>query len=140
MKKFPIILLVLITNLIFAQNIKNRYQSSQAQDTSVPPPPMVTFPAQFPGGNKLYLKTISENIDKTLFLDLQKTLRTTIILKVDVSGKVLNISTFSDNKIFDKEVKRAAEKANGNIIWEAGKNKSGENVIDIVKLPFKFSY
>ena len=138
MKKFQIILLILLTNMLFCQTIKDKYESSQSQDFSVPPAPRVTFPAQFPGGNKLFLENVSKNIDKTFIQSLSKSLSTKIILKIDNSGKVLNISTYSNNKIFDKEVKRATEKANGNTVWEPGKNKSGENVIDIVILPFKF--
>lgn len=52
MKKIFCILNILSFTMVFSQKqetkIADRYQSSQPQDQSVPPPPKVSFPAQFP--------------------------------------------------------------------------------------------
>lgn len=138
MKKLILILTISAINLTFGQKIADRYQTSQPQDQSVPPPPRVTFPAQFPDGNKAFLKKIDQNINKENVKTLGKTLSTKIILKIDHQGNVLNISTYGKNEIFNKEVKIAATKTTQNIIWTAGKNNQGEKVIDIVKIPYRF--
>ena len=146
MKQLILLFSLFIFNIIFSQKIQtkqetkiaDRYQSKQPQDQSVPPPPRVTFPAQFPDGNKAFLKKIDENIDKEKLQDIGKNLNTEIILKIDQQGNVLNISTFGKNETFNKEVKAAAAKSTQNIKWTAGKNSQGEKVIDIVKIPYRF--
>lgn len=142
MKKIFCLFSILSLTIVFSQKqetkIADRYQSSQPQDQSVPPPPRIAFPAQFPTGNRAFLKKIDENIDKNNLKNLNKTLNTEIILKIDPQGNVLNISTYGKNEIFNKEVKTAATKSTENIKWTAGKNSQGENVIDIVKIPYRF--
>lgn len=142
MKKIFSIFSILSIIIVFSQKqetkIADRYQSSQPQDQSVPAPPRVTFPAQFPDGNKAFLKKIDKNIDKEKLQDIGKNLNTEIILKIDQQGNVLNISTFGKNETFNKEVKAAATKSTQNIKWTAGKNSQGEKVIDIVKIPYRF--
>lgn len=142
MKKIFCLFSILSVTMFFSQKqeikIADRYQSSQPQDQSVPPPPRVTFPAQFPDGNKAFLKKIDENIDKEKLQYIGKNLNTEIILKIDQQGNVLNISTFGKNETFNKEVKAAATKSTQNIKWTAGKNSQGEKVIDIVRLPYRF--
>ncbi|MCD0479313.1 hypothetical protein LPB90_12675 [Chryseobacterium sp. LC2016-29] len=142
MKKIFSIFSILSIIIVFSQKqetkIADRYQSSQPQDQSVPAPPRVTFTAQFPDGNKAFLKKIDENIDKEKLQDIGKNLNTEIILKIDQQGNVLNISTFGKNETFNKEVKAAATKSTQNIKWTAGKNSQGEKVIDIVRLPYRF--
>lgn len=142
MKKIFCIFSILSLTIVFSQKhetkIADRYQTSQPQDQSVPPPPRVTFPAQFPDGNKAFLKKIDQNINKENVKTLGKTLSTEIILKIDHQGNVLNISTYGKNENFNKEVKVAATKSTQNIIWTAGKNNQGEKVIDIVKIPYRF--
>lgn len=142
MEKFFLILLILSFQTLFSQKpqtkIADRHQSKQPQDQSVPAPPRVTFPAQFPDGNKAFLKKIDENIDKEKLQDIGENLNTEIILKIDQQGNVLNISTFGKNENFNKEVKIAATRSTQNIKWTAGKNSQGEKVIDIVRLPYRF--
>lgn len=145
MKQFILLFSLLISCITFSQKtakpeakIADRYQSSQPQDLSVPPPPRVTFPAQFPDGNKAFLKKINQNINRENFKNQDANLKTEIILKIDQQGNVLNISTFGKNENFNKEVKTAATKSTQNIKWIAGKNNQGEKVIDIVKIPYRF--
>lgn len=145
MKQFILLFSLLISCITFSQKtakpeakIADRYQSSQPQDLSVPPPPRVTFPAQFPDGNKAFLKKIDQNINRENFKNQDANLKTEIILKIDQQGNVLNISTFGKNENFNKEVKAAATKSTQNIKWIAGKNNQGEKVIDIVKIPYRF--
>ncbi|WP_343609856.1 hypothetical protein [Chryseobacterium oranimense] len=59
-------------------------------------------------------------------------------MKIDDNGNVLNISTYGKDETFNSEVKAAAIKVTDKIKWTPGKNKSGERVIDIVKLPFRY--
>lgn len=138
MKKALSLLALSIFSISFSQKISHRYQSSQPQDQSVPPPPRVTFPAQFPDGNKAFLKKIDQNINKSNLKNQEATLSTEIILKIDQEGNVLNISTYGKNEIFNKEVKAAATKSTQDIKWTAGKNNQGQKVIDIVKIPYRF--
>lgn len=138
MKKILLLTTLLLFTISFSQNITDRYQSSQPQDQSVPPPPRVSFPAQFPNGNRAFLKKIDQNINKNNLKNLGSTLNTEIILKIDQQGNVLNISTYGKNDILNKEVKEAALKSTQNIKWTAGKNSKGEKVIDIVKIPYRF--
>lgn len=146
MKKFILSLFILLFHTVFSQQkilkqetkIADRYQSKQPQDQSVPPPPRVSFPAQFPNGNRAFLKKIDQNINKNNLKNSGSTLNTEIILKIDQQGNVLNISTFGKNETFNKEVKAAAAKSTQNIKWIAGKNNQGEKVIDIVKIPYRF--
>ena len=138
MKKTLSLLAILIFSITFSQKIADRYQSSQPQDQSVPPPPRVAFPAQFPDGNKAFLKKIEQNINKNNLKNLGSTLNTDIILKIDQQGNVLNISTYGKNEIFNKEVKAAATKSTQDVKWVAGKNNQGQKVIDIVRLPYRF--
>lgn len=137
MKKALSLLALSIFSISFSQKISDRYQSSQPQDQSVPPPPRVSFPAQFPDGNKAFLKKIDQNIDRNNLKNSGKNLSTDIILKIDQQGNVLNISTYGKNEIFNKEVKEAASKSTQNIKWTAGKNNQGQKVIDIVKIPYR---
>lgn len=145
MKKLLLLLLLSVFEITFAQKskkdekIKDKLESRQPQDLSVPPPPTIAFPAQYPKGNKTFLENIKKNLDKTALQSLGKNLKTKIILKINSDGNVLNISTYGNNEIFNNEVKKAAEKTTDNIIWEAGKNNKGERVIDIVNLPFVYS-
>lgn len=122
-----------------AEKVKDKFDSRQPQDMSVPPPPTIAFPAQYPKGNKAFLENVKKNLDKATLQSLGKNLKTKIILKINSDGNVLNISTYGNNEPFNNEVKKAAEKATNNIIWEAGKNNKGEKVIDIVNLPFQYS-
>ncbi|KIC64241.1 hypothetical protein [Chryseobacterium taiwanense] len=144
MKKILILLPVFIFEICSAQKakaekVKDKFESRQSQDMSVPPPPMIAFPAQYPKGNKAFLENVKKNLDKAALQSLGKNLKTKIILKINSDGNVLNISTYGNNETFNNEVKKAAETATGNIIWEAGKNNKGEKVIDIVNLPFQYS-
>jgi hypothetical protein len=145
MKKTLILLPLFIFGISFAQKtkkeekVKDKFESRQPQDISVPPPPTTAFPAQYPKGNKAFLENIKKNLDRAALQSLGKNLKTKIILKINSDGNVLNISTYGNNEDFNNEVKRAAGKATDNIIWEAGKNNKGEKVIDIVNLPFQYS-
>lgn len=121
------------------EKAKDKFESRQPQDMSVPPPPMVAFPAQYPNGNKAFIEHVKKNLNTDALKSLGKDLKTKIILKVNSEGNVMNVSTYGGNEIFDTEVKKAAEKATYKIQWEAGKNSRGEKVIDIVNLPFKYS-
>lgn len=140
MKKLILISFVCIGTAAFSQNKKigDQYASRQPQDLSVPPPPTITFPAQFPGGNKSFVKKVEENLNKEALKSLSQKLDTQIILKIDSDGNVLNISTYGKNDIFNDEVKTAAARAIDKIQWTAGKNSRGEKVIDIVKIPFRY--
>lgn len=140
MKKVMLISFICIGIEAFSQNKKivDQYASRQPQDASVPSPPAITFPAQFPGGNKAFVKKVEEKLNKEALKSLSQKLDTQIILKIDSDGNVLNISTYGKNDIFNDEVKTAAAKATDKIQWTAGKNNRGEKVIDIVKIPFRY--
>lgn len=118
--------------------IKQKHESRQPQDLSIPPPPVTDFPAQYPGGNRLFLENIRKNLAKIDFESAEKVLKTKFILKIDPKGNVLNISTYGKNTIFNDEVKKTAEKVTKNTQWDPAKNKQGTPVIDIVNLPFEF--
>jgi len=145
MKKTVLLFMILLFGFGFAQKVKkeekvkDKFESKQPQDMSVPPPPMTAFPAQYPNGNKSFINNVSKNMNKATLKDLGKKLTTKIILKIDTDGNILNISTYGANQIFNSEVKKAVEKATNNIKWEPGKNNKGEKVIDIVNLPFQYS-
>ncbi|KMQ60308.1 hypothetical protein ACM46_16985 [Chryseobacterium angstadtii] len=145
MKKILLFIFILTFGLGWAQKVKkeekvkDKFESRQPQDMSVPPPPMVAFPAQYPNENKAFVDSVKKNLNKDALKPLGKELKTKIILKVNPEGNVVNVSTYGDNEIFNTEVKKAAEKATYNVKWEAGKNNRGEKVVDIVNLPFKYS-
>ncbi|MBB6372070.1 hypothetical protein [Chryseobacterium shigense] len=146
MKKIIIIVSVLISAVAFSQKVKaktnsrisDRYESGQPQDASVPPPPSTVFPAQFPDGNKAFVKKVEQNLNKEILKPSSKILNTQIIIKIDEEGNVLNISTYGKDEIFNSEVKTAAIKTTDKVKWTAGKNSRGEKVIDIVKIPFRY--
>lgn len=79
MKKILLLPTLLLFTISFSQKIADRYQSYQPQDHSVPPPPRVSFPAQFPNGNKAFLKLINENINKNNLKNQGATSNTEII-------------------------------------------------------------
>ena len=145
MKKIGLIFLILVFGSGFAQKVKqavkakDKFESKQPQDMSVPPPPVTAFPAQYPGGNKIFISNVGKNIDPAAVNNLTKNLKTKIILKIGTDGKVLNISTYGSNDVFNTEVKKAVEKTTANVPWQPGKNNKGEKVIDIVNLPFTYS-
>ena len=122
-----------------SENVSNRFEKMQGQDFTTPPPPITAFPAQFPGGLKKLLIEITKNIDKNTTKSLSKRLKTKIIIKIDREGNVIYVGTYGSNKVFDDEVKRATVIVIDNIIWESGKNKRGENVVDLQMIPFNFS-
>lgn len=144
MKKIILLILILMFGIGLAQKVKkeekvkDKFESRQPQDMSVPPPPMVAFPAQYPKGNKAFIENVKKNLNADALNPLSKDLKTKIILKVNSDGNVVNVSTYGENEVFNNEVKKAAEKATYNVTWEAGKNNRGEKVIDIVNLPFKY--
>ena len=144
MKKFIILCNLCIFGIIFSQKnkventLKEKHELRQPLDLSVPPPPITDFPAQYPGGNRLFLATVRKNLKESDFISSDKILKTKIILKIDPKGNVLNISTYGNNSVFNVEVKKSAEKVTKNTIWEPAKNKQGITVIDIVNLPFEF--
>lgn len=144
MKKIILISLMGLSAIVFAQKAKgdakiaSRYESRQPQDPSVPPPPVNNFPAQFPGGNKAFVKKVEQLLNRDAVKSLGKSLNTEIIIKVDDDGKVLNVSVYGKNEAFNNEVKAAAVKATDKVVWTAGKNNRGEKVIDLVKLPFYY--
>ena len=143
MEKTVSLFLLFIVNICFAQNakkqsemnVKNKMEARQPQDLSVPPPPVNSFPAQYPKGNRAFLQLVEKNINKESLKGQPKKLETKIIIKVDDEGTVLNISTYGINEVFNKEVEIAAKKVS-TTKWTAAKNRQGENVIDLVKLPF----
>ena len=144
MKKVFLLILILIFGVGLAQKVKkeekvkDKFESRQPQDMSVPPPPMVAFPAQYPKGNKAFIENVKKNLNTDALKAPGKDLKTKIILKVNSEGNVINVSTYGGDETFNTEVKKAAEKATYNVKWEAGKNNKGEKVIDIVNLPFKY--
>lgn len=144
MKKVFLLILTLMFGIGLAQKVKkeekvkDKFESRQPQDMSVPPPPMVAFPAQYPKGNKAFIENVKKNLNVDVLKSLSKNLKTKIILKVNSEGNVVNVSTYGENEVFNSEVKKAAEKATYQVKWEAGKNNRGEKVIDIVNLPFKY--
>ncbi|WP_407487897.1 hypothetical protein [Elizabethkingia anophelis] len=143
MEKAVSLFLLFVANICFAQNakkqsemnVKNKMEARQPQDLSVPSPPVNSFPAQYPKGNRTFLQLVEKNINKEPLKGQPKKLETKIIIKVDDEGTVLNISTYGINEIFNKEVEIAAKKVS-TTKWTAAKNRQGENVIDLVKLPF----
>jgi len=143
MEKIVPFFLLFVANFCFAQNakkqsemnVKNKMEARQPQDPSVPPPPVNSFPAQYPKGNRAFLQLVEKNINKESLKGQPKKLETKIIIKINDDGTILNISTYGENEVFNKEVENAAKKI-GTTKWTAGKNKQGENVIDLVKLPF----
>lgn len=146
MKKIALILCTGLSVVAYSQNTKgktetklvNKYESKQPQDFSVPPPPVNTFPAQFPQGNKTFIKMVEQNLNQEALASLPKGLHTEIIVKVDDEGNVINVSTYGKNETFNNEVKAAAIKSNGKTKWTVGKNNRGEKVVDIVRLPFRY--
>ncbi|SHF51690.1 hypothetical protein [Chryseobacterium sp. OV279] len=144
MKKIILLILIFMFGIGFAQKVKkeekvkDKFESRQPQDMSVPAPPMVAFPAQYPKGNKAFIENVKKNLNADALKTLGKDLKTKIILKVNSEGDVINVSTYGENEVFNTEVKKAAEKATYQVKWEAGKNNRGEKVIDIVNLPFKY--
>ncbi|KFF20874.1 hypothetical protein [Chryseobacterium sp. JM1] len=144
MKKIILLILTLMFGIVLAQKVKkeekvkDKFESRQPQDMSVPPPPMVAFPAQYPKGNKAFIENVKKNLNADVLKSLSTNLKTKIILKVNSDGIVVNVSTYGENEVFNSEVKKAAEKATYQVKWEAGKNNRGEKVIDIVNLPFKY--
>lgn len=144
MKKLQLILTVLISSLVFSQKAEKKsnetvlakIESNSPQDFSVPPPPITVFPAQFPGGNKELIKQINLYFSDDVKKSISGSLKTQIIIKIDREGNVINISTFGSNDDFNKIVSQAVFNITENIKWKAGQNKQGENVIDLVRLPF----
>lgn len=136
MKKNMIFILLLLFQFGIAQTIKSKFDSQQPQDLNVPPPPNITFPAQYPTGNKKFIEEIKTNLDLT-DLQTQKTFKSKIILKIGNDGEVLNISTYGNDENFNNELKKTIQKITQQKKWIAGKNKQGENVIDIVTLPIE---
>lgn len=143
MEKAVSLFLLFVANICFAQNakkqsemnVKNKMEARQPQDLSVPPPPVNSFPAQYPKGNRAFLQLVEKNINKETLKGQPKKLETKVIIKIDDDGTVLNISTYGINEVFNKEVEVAAKKVSITK-WTAGKNCHSENVIDLVKLPF----
>lgn len=143
MEKAVSLFLLFVANICFAQNakkqsemnVKNKMEARQPQDLSVPSPPVNSFPAQYPKGNRAFLQLVEKNINKETLKGQPKKLETKVIIKIDDDGTVLNISTYGINEVFNKEVEVAAKKVSITK-WTAGKNRQGENVIDLVKLPF----
>lgn len=146
MKKTALITCIAISTIAFSQTTKtkgetklaSKYESRQPQDFSVPPPPVNPFPAQFPDGNKAFVKKIEQNLNKDALISLLKSLTTEVIVKVDSEGNVINISTYGKNETFNNEVKMAATKSTEKVKWVAGKNSKGEKVVDIVRIPFNY--
>ena len=146
MKKVALIICITISTIVFSQKnsnkgetkLVNKYESKQSQDFSVPPPPVNPFPAQFPDGNKAFVKKIEQNLNKAALASLSGTLTTELIVKVDDEGNIINISTYGKNEIFNNEVKTAATKSTEKIKWVIGKNNKGEKVVDIVRIPFRY--
>ena len=146
MKTILISAMLLSLNFVWAQKttdkkeskIVNKYEASQSQDFSVPPPPITTFPAQFPTGNKDFLKKVESNLNREQLKSENQNLSTQIILKIDAEGKVLNISLYGSNPNFNEVVREAVVKTTENIKWEPANNKQGIKVIDIVRIPFRY--
>lgn len=135
MKNLLLLLCSLFVCSLCAQksNVKERFEKSQTQDLNVPPPPKILFPAQYPGGMKVFLKDVEKNLRSFP----SKTSATQIILKIDADGNLVNVSTFGQDEVFNDQV-RDAIKAISQIKWTAGQNSRGEAVIDIVRIPFKY--
>lgn len=120
-----------------AKTVADKFQEKSPQDPSVPPPPVMVFPAQFPGGNKKFVDLVKANLTTAEKSPISKILKTEIILKIAADGSVLNISTFGEHAVFNTEVGEAALKINENIKWDPAKNKEGIKVIEIVRIPFQ---
>lgn len=138
MNKIFLIFSLFIFSVGAAQNVKDKFEKSQPQDFSVPQPPKTLFPAQYAKGNKVFLEEVRNNLNQSIIKDLPKNSFTQIILKIDSDGNLVNISTYGKDEVFDNEVQNAV-KAIANGKWIAGKNAKGEAVVDIVRLPFKYS-
>ncbi|WP_226064671.1 hypothetical protein [Kaistella polysaccharea] len=145
MKKTLLFAAILVLNFLGAQKTKDKnggkivskYEATQPHDFSVPPPPITTFPAYFPTGNKDFLNMVTANISEDYFKNVDHNLETQIILKIDVTGNVLHISVYGSDDRFNDHVKAAVKKTTENIKWEPAKNREGKNVIDIVRIPFR---
>lgn len=110
MEKVITLLSLCIFGIFFSQKnktestMKQRHESRQPQDPSVPTPPIIDFPSKYPGGNRVFIENVKRNLTHTDFQSSEKTLKTTIILKIDQKGNVLNISTYGTNAFFNDEV------------------------------------
>ena len=62
-----------------SQTVKETFDAKQPQDLNVPPPPSITFPAQYPEGNKKFIQEIKTNIDVTI-LETRKTYKNLTLL------------------------------------------------------------
>lgn len=146
MRSVPALLFFLVFQVVIAQETKvkqplkaaDRYEKTQGKDFSVPPPPTNIFPAHYGEGNRKFLEKVKQNLDVEKLTVLPKNLKTTLIIKIDAEGNVLNISTYGNDEDFDHEVQNAAVKANGSEKWEAGQNKQGRKVIDVIRIPFSY--
>lgn len=127
---------LLLFQLGISQTVRDKYQSQQTQEFNVPPPPNITFPAQYPTGNKKFIEEIKTTVDVTR-LETNHTYKSKIILKIGSDGEVLNISAYGNDEDFNNELKKTIQKITQQKKWTAGKNKLGENVIDIVALPIE---
>lgn len=144
MKKLQLILTILISSLVFSQKAEKKsnetvlakIESTSPQDFSVPPPPITAFPVQFHGGNKELVKQVSLYFTDEIKKSISGSLKTQIIIKIDREGNVINISTFGPNEYFNKAVSQAVFNITESIKWKPGQNKQGENVIDLLRLPF----
>ncbi|UJF29554.1 hypothetical protein L0B70_12045 [Kaistella sp. 97-N-M2] len=136
MKKITLFILIIIFQFGISQTVKETFDSKQPQDFNVPPPPNITYPAQYSTGNKKFIEEIKTKIDMSI-LKPNETYKSKIILKIGSDGEVLNISTYGSNENFNNALKSTIQKITQGKKWEPGKNKQGENVIDIVSLPIE---
>ncbi|QDP86301.1 hypothetical protein FNJ88_12350 [Chryseobacterium sp. SNU WT5] len=144
MRKLIFIVVLLSFNLLWAQKkdqkstptVSAKYESRSPQDASVPPPPVMIFPAQFPGGNRAFIKKVKEEVAKEYVPSGEGPFKTEIILKIDADGNILNVSTFGEKESFNEEIKRISYQITENVKWEPARNKEGLKVIEVVRLPF----
>ncbi|GEM_PF-6650703 len=70
MQKISLLFVLFVFNFGFAQKtesegkIKEKFVAMQPQDRLVPPPPKTVYPAHYPGGNKVFIEKVKNNLDR----------------------------------------------------------------------------
>lgn len=108
---------------------------SFAQMDGAPPPPKITFPAQFPGGTKVFVAKVLENIDLSKYQNAKAPLKANTSMRIDTDGNTSTVGASGPNEDFNNDVRAAMKKVTTNVKWQPGKNIKGETVIDVVFLP-----
>jgi beta-lactamase regulating signal transducer with metallopeptidase domain len=95
--------------------------------------------AEYPNGMKDLRTKIGKTMDVSNLSPVSGTIKATIYVHIDETGKTTNLTASGDNEIFNKELLKTVTEISNNTVWKPA-TKDGKPIASVLKVPATMTF